>query len=158
MIRLATPADHPAIAELTVAAYRGDGQTEPDHPYEKALADVASRAQAGDLFVYDTGTIVGAVLFVLPGSKYAELSTEGEAEFRMLAVSPRAQGQGVGEALAKACLERARDLGCKSVVICVNSISQPAQRLYARLGFVREPGLDWTPIPDVHLLGLRYDL
>jgi len=26
------------------------------------------------------------------------------------------------------------------------------------LGFVREPGLDWTPIPGVHLLGLRLDL
>lgn len=156
MIRPAIPADYAAIAALTVAAYRGDGQTRPDHPYEKSLADVATRAEAGEIFVSEQDGIEGAVLFVMPGSRYAELSCEGEAEFRMLAVSPHAQGRGVGEALVRACLERAREHGCKSVVISVNSISQPAQRLYARLGFVREPGLDWTPIPGVHLLGMRY--
>src|SRR5262245_30256063 len=108
MIRPATAADYPAIAELTVAAYRGDGQTRPDHPYEKSLADVATRAEAGEIYVFEQDGIAGAVLFVLPGSRYAELSCEGEAEFRMLAVSPRAQGRGVGEALVRACLERAR--------------------------------------------------
>jgi ribosomal protein S18 acetylase RimI-like enzyme len=158
MIRPATPADFPAIAALTVAAYRGDGQTQPEHPYEKSLADVATRAGAGELFVFERDGVEGAVLFVMPGSRYAELSTDGEAEFRMLAVSPHAQGRGVGEALVRACLERAREQGCESVVISVNSISQPAQRLYARLGFVREPGLDWTPIPGVHLLGMRCNL
>jgi ribosomal protein S18 acetylase RimI-like enzyme len=159
MIRPATPADHAAIAALTVAAYRADGQTRPDHPYERALADVGRRADAGTLFVAELdGAVAGAVLFVMSGSDYAELSQDGEAEFRMLAVAPRAQGHGVGEALVRACLDRARENGCKSVVISVNSISKPAQRLYERLGFTREPGLDWTPIAGVHLLGLRLDL
>lgn len=161
MIRPATPADYPAIADLTVAAYRDDGQTSPGHPYETALADVAKRAVAGEMLVYEgfaAGSVLGAVLFVLSNSDYAELSQEGEAEFRMLAVSPSAQGKGVGAALVRACLDKARESGCKSVVISVNSISHTAQRLYERLGFVREPGLDWTPIPSVHLLGLRYDL
>ena len=159
MIRPATPAYHQAIAALTIEAFRADGQTRPDHPYEKALADVERRASAGSLLVAELdGAVVGAVLFVLPDSDYAELSHEGEAEFRMLAVSPLVQGRGVGEALVRACLDRARENGCKSVVISVHSISQAAQRLYDRLGFVREPGLDWTPIPGVHLLGLRLDL
>src|SRR5262245_45350945 len=119
MIRPATPADYPAIAALTIAAYRAAGQTEADHPYEKSLADVAARATAGEIFVAadGSGEINGAVLFVLPGTRYSELSSEGEAEFRMLAVAPAAQGRGVGEALVRACLERAREHGCKSVVI-----------------------------------------
>jgi ribosomal protein S18 acetylase RimI-like enzyme len=159
MIRLATPADYAAVAALTVAAYRADGQTRPDHPYERALTDVGKRAAGGSLLVAELdGAVAGAVLFVLPDSDYAELSQEGEAEFRMLAVAPEAQGRGVGEALVRACLDRARESGCKSVVISVNSISKPAQRLYGRLGFAREPGLDWTPIGGVHLLGLRFDL
>jgi ribosomal protein S18 acetylase RimI-like enzyme len=156
MIRLATPADYAAIAALSIAAFRSDGQTQPDHPYERSLVDVATRAGAGEMLVAERDGIEGAVLLVMPGSEWAELSAEGEAEFRMLAVAPHAQGRGVGEALVRACLERASEQGCKSVVISVNSVAPAALRLYLRLGFVREPGLDWTPYPGVHLLGMRY--
>lgn len=159
IVRIATPEDFPAIGELTVAAYRGDGQTRSGHPYEGALRDAAGRADAGTLLVCasDEG-VLGAVLFVQSGSEYSELAREGEAEFRMLAVAPWAQRRGVGEALARACLERARELGCHSVVICVRDFATDAQRLYKRMGFVREPSLDWSPYEGVVLLGLRYDL
>jgi ribosomal protein S18 acetylase RimI-like enzyme len=76
----------------------------------------------------------------------------------MLAVAPSAQGKGVGRKLAQACLDRARELGCKAVVICVRDFSKDAQRLYDRMGFVAAPELDWSPMEDVRLLGLRYDL
>ncbi len=159
MIRLATPADFPAVAALTVAAYRADGQTQPGHPYERSLTDVERRANEGSIFVAEVdGAVVGAVLFVADGSDYAEVSLDGEAEFRMLAVAPEAQGKHIGEQLVRECLEQARREGYKSVVISVNAASPAAQRLYDRLGFVREPGRDWTPVPGVHLLGLRYGL
>ncbi|MEV0458081.1 GNAT family N-acetyltransferase [Catellatospora methionotrophica] len=160
-VRPATPADHDAVGALSVAAYRGDGQTREDHPYEPTLRDVAARAAQAELLVAvdeATGAVLGSVTFALPGSPLAELATEGEAEFRMLAVSPQAQGRGVGEALARACLNRASELGCRSVVICVRDFAADARRLYARMGFVRAPELDWTPQPDVVLLGLRYPL
>lgn len=48
-VRPAATADHPAIARLTVAAYRADGQLRPGHAYEVTLTDVAVRAAAGDL-------------------------------------------------------------------------------------------------------------
>ena len=35
---------------------------------------------------------------------------------------------------------------------------RPAQRLYERAGFVREPQRDWSPVPDVHLIAYRLDL
>jgi hypothetical protein len=44
------------------------------------------------------------------------------------------------------------------MVICTRDFSYPAHRLYARLGFVRMPDRDWTPMPTVHLLVLRLDL
>jgi ribosomal protein S18 acetylase RimI-like enzyme len=160
VVRVATPDDFAAIGELTVSAYRSDGQTRHGHPYEPMLADAAARSSAGTLLVCAsaTGEVLGSVLFVLSGSDYAELSREGEAEFRMLAVAPAAQGQGVGEALVRACLDRAAEAGCRDVVICVNQISETAQRLYKRLGFVRDTSLDWDPIDGVRLLGLRYSL
>ncbi len=159
-VREAREADFAAIGALTVAAYRGDGQTHPDHPYESVLSNVAGRSSAGTLLVCtSTGSeVLGAVLFVLPGSPYAEVSRAGEAEFRMLAVAPSAQRRGVGEALVLACLERARGLGCHAVAICVRDFAKDAQRLYQRLGFTRDPSRDWNPMAGVVLLCLRYDL
>lgn len=160
-VRPATPADHDAIGALSVAAYRGDGQTGEDHPYEPHLRDVAARAAVAEVLAAvdeATGTVLGSVTFVLPGSPLAELAKDGEAEFRMLAVAPQAQGRGVGEALARACLARAGELGCRSVVICVRDFAADARRLYARMGFERAPELDWSPLPGVTLLGLRFPL
>lgn len=158
-VRVAAPEDFPAIGELTVAAYRGDGQTWAGHPYEPALRDAEGRSGYGTLLVCASPDgLLGAVLFVCAGSEYAELAREGEAEFRMLAVAPWAQRRGVGEALVHACLQRALELGCHAVVICVRDFAADAQRLYKRLGFVREPALDWSPYEGVVLLGLRYDL
>lgn len=161
LVRHAEPADFDAIARLTVAAYRADGQLDSEHGYEQLLADVPARAGAGELLVAAdraTGELLGAVLLVLPGSPYAELCGPGEAEFRMLAVDPRAQGRGVGRALVRACLDRARALGCVRVVICTRSFSTPAHRLYAGFGFVRTPDRDWSPMPGVDLIALRFDL
>ncbi|MFY1690056.1 GNAT family N-acetyltransferase [Plantactinospora sp. WMMB782] len=161
LVRVAEPADFDAIARLTVAAYRADGQLDGEHGYEQVLADVPARVDAGELLVATdpaTGEPLGAVLFVLPGSAYAELCGAGEAEFRMLAVDPLAQGRGVGKALVRACLDRARAQDCSRVVICVRSFSAPAHRLYDGFGFVRTPDRDWSPAPGVDLYALRLDL
>lgn len=161
-VRRAEPADFPAVARLTVAAYEADGQLKGETGYAPVLADVATRAATGEVLVAVdevTGELVGAVTFVLPGTPYAELAGPGEAEFRMLAVDPAAQGRGAGAVLVAACVARATELGCSAVVICVRSgMAAVAQRLYGRLGFVRAPEKDWTPVPGVELLGLRLDL
>ncbi|MFC4021618.1 GNAT family N-acetyltransferase [Micromonospora sp. GCM10011542] len=162
LVRRAEPADFPAVARLTVAAYEADGQLKGEHGYGAVLADVATRADSGEVLVAvdpSTGAILGSVTFVLPGSPFAELSGPGEAEFRMLAVDPGAQGRGVGVALVRACVERAAELGCTAVVICVRAgMAAQAHRLYERMGFVRLPEKDWSPAPGVDLLGLRLDL
>jgi ribosomal protein S18 acetylase RimI-like enzyme len=159
-IRVARPDDHEAVARVSVAAYEADGQLKGEHGYERVLADVSSRAAGGELLVAvdEADTVLGTATFVLPGTAYAELSGPGEAEFRMLAVDPAAQGRGVGEALARACIARAAGLGCHAVVICARDFAEAAQRLYARMGFVRTPERDWSPLPGVHLLALRLTL
>lgn len=161
-VRSAGPADFPAVARLTVAAYEADGQLKGENGYAVVLADVATRAEHGEVLVAvdgSTGQVLGSVTFVLPGTRYAELAGPGEAEFRMLAVDPAAQGRGVGAALVDACIARATGLGCTAVVICIRSgFAVPAQRLYERRGFVRLPEKDWSPLPGVDLLGLRLDL
>jgi ribosomal protein S18 acetylase RimI-like enzyme len=158
-VRIAEPADFPAIAVLTVAAYRADGQLEGEHGYADELADVASRAADGEVLVaVDAGSVLGAVTLVRPGSAYAEQAVDGEYEFRMLAVDPSATRRGVGEALVRACIERARTAGAEAVVIRTRDFAEKAQRLYLRLGFVRTPERDWIPYPGVCLLALRLPL
>ena|SRR5690554_2753870 len=159
-VRLARPDDYPEIGRLTLVAYLADGQVRPGQPYYPVLADVAARATWGEIFVAqgDDSQLLGAVLFVLAGSEYAELAGPGEAEFRMLAVDPSAQGRGIGEALARACLARAAELGCRAVVISARDFATRAHRLYAKLGFVRMPEHDWTPLPGVNLLALRCEI
>ncbi|WP_018587751.1 GNAT family N-acetyltransferase [Salinispora arenicola] len=162
LIRPVEPADHAAVARLTVAAYEADGQLKGEHGYADVLADVDSRVAHGEVLVaVDVGTkaVLGSVTFVLPGTRYAELSEAGEAEFRMLAVDPAAQGRGVGAALVEACVTRASELGCSAVVICIrDGLATSAQRLYQRRGFVRAPELDWSPLAGVLLRGLRLSL
>ncbi|GAA4673770.1 GNAT family N-acetyltransferase [Phytohabitans rumicis] len=160
-VRPARPDDFEAIARVSVAAYEADGQLKGEHGYGQVLADVAPRAAAGEMLVAvdEADTVLGSVTFVLPGTAYAELSGAGEAEFRMLAVDPAGQGRGVGAALVRACVDRASELGCHAIVICVRKgHAEPAHRLYARLGFVRTPDRDWSPLPGVDLLALRLTL
>ncbi|MFC7480224.1 GNAT family N-acetyltransferase [Luedemannella flava] len=163
VVRPAVADDYVDIARLTVAAYRADGQLASDHGYDAVLADVAGRAEAAELLVAVATTpsrrrVVGAVAFVLPGSALAELAGPGEAEFRMLAVDPTAQGLGVGRALVAACADRARSAGARALVIYVRDFATRAQRLYAGLAFARTPARDWSPFPAVTLLALRKDL
>ncbi len=145
-----------------MAAYEADGQLKGEHGYGEVLADVSTRAASGEVLVAVdevTEAVLGSVTFVLPGTPFAELSGPGEAEFRMLAVDPGAQGRGVGAALVEACVDRATELGCTAVVICVRAgMADSAHRLYSRRGFVRSPEKDWSPLPGVDLLGLRLEL
>ncbi|SCL19000.1 Ribosomal protein S18 acetylase RimI [Micromonospora nigra] len=161
-VRRAEAVDFPKVARLTVAAYEADGQLKGENGYADVLADVVGRAAHGEVLVAvdeAAGDLLGSVTFVLPGSPYAELSGPGEAEFRMLAVDPSAQGRGAGAALVEACVSRAAGLGCSAVVICVRSgFAESAHRLYERRGFVRLPEKDWSPLPGVDLLALRLTL
>ena len=60
-------------------------------------------------------------------------------ELAKMAVSPRAQGQGIGATLGRAAIERARSAGAKRVELVTNSALAPALHVYRKLGFVDAP-------------------
>jgi ribosomal protein S18 acetylase RimI-like enzyme len=153
-VRPAVAADLAEVGRIAVAAYRADGQLGDEHSYEDALRDAAGRSRDSEILVAEEdGRILGAVAVCLPGSRLAEISREGELEFRMLSVDPAAQGRGVGRALVRACADRAVESGCHAVVICTrDDFAQAARRLYQRMGFTRLPDRDWTPVPGVDLI------
>ena len=152
-----------AVGELTAAAYLDDGLLAggAGDPYLARLRDAADRAEHAEVLVaaeVAEDTVLGAVTFAAPGTRYAELAGPDEGEFRMLAVAPAARGRGVAEALVRACLERARGLGLRRVVICSQPAMTTAHRLYGRLGFQRVPERDWEPVPDLTLWVFTVDL
>jgi ribosomal protein S18 acetylase RimI-like enzyme len=143
----------PEVGQLTAAAYIGDGLLDASDDYVQQLADTARRAREAEVWVaVAERRLLGSVTFVQPGSPYREIAHDDEGEFRMLAVSPAARGRGVGRALVELCLNRARELGYAGVRMSSMDTMTSAHRVYERLGFVRSPEDDWSPVPGVLLL------
>jgi ribosomal protein S18 acetylase RimI-like enzyme len=158
VVRRATPSDLAAAGEVTVAAYE-QFTTGPDDHYLARLRDAAARDREAELWVAErSGEVVGTVTIALPGSPWREIGTDDEGEFRMLAVSPAARGQGVGEALTRLVLERFRSLGLRGVVLSSLAEMTAAHRVYERLGFRRAPERDWSPVPGVDLIAYVTEL
>lgn len=160
-IRPARPEELAVVGEITVEAYapftRG-----PDDPYLEQLRDAAARAEQAELWVAvdeESGQVLGSVTTCPPGSPWREVSREGEGEFRMLSVSPQAQGRGIGTALVEHVLALYRAAGAHAVVLCSLPEMTAAHRLYARHGFTRLPERDWDVHPGKPLwsFGLHLD-
>ncbi|MEV7883486.1 GNAT family N-acetyltransferase [Streptomyces sp. NPDC002817] len=161
-IRPANPTEYAVIGEITAQAYLLDGLLtfgESDW-YLGELRDVTKRAAAAEVLVASLGgEPVGTVTYVPAGGPMANLARPGEAEIRMLAVSRAARGRGAGEALVRACVDRARAAdGCTGMVLSTQQIMHAAHRIYERLGFTRVPARDWNPIPGDEFTLLTYEL
>jgi ribosomal protein S18 acetylase RimI-like enzyme len=78
----------------------------------------------------DGGTIVGVATLVV-----FRIPTAMRAWIEDVITDESARGQGVGEALTRAMLDRARDLGCATVDLTSRPSREAANRLYQRVGF-----------------------
>ncbi|MET7984790.1 GNAT family N-acetyltransferase [Streptomyces sp. NPDC005281] len=153
VIRPALPEEYPVVGEIAARAYLGDGLLDfgESDGYLARLRDVEGRAAVAEVLVAVEGDrVLGSVTFVAQGSPMADFARAGEAEIRMLAVAREARGRGAGEALVRACAERARSLeGCTHLVLSTQRAMLSARRLYERLGFTRTPDRDWNPLPEL---------
>lgn len=162
-IRPAEPDEFDALGEITARAYLHDGLLDfgESDEYLGELRDVAKRAAAAEVLVAVVdGRLLGGVTFVPSGGPMADIALPGEAEIRMLAVDRAGRGRGAGEALVRACVDRARTTeGCVRIVLSTQRTMQGAHRIYERMGFVRTPERDWNPIPQlVDITLLTYEL
>ncbi|WP_128379523.1 GNAT family N-acetyltransferase [Streptomyces cavernae] len=163
LIRPASPDEYDLLGEITAQAYLRDGLLDfgESDAYLGELRDVAKRAGAAEVLVaVEHDHVLGGVTFVPSGGPMADIADLGEAEIRMLAVASEARGRGIGEALVRACVERARNTeGCLRVVLSTQPTMHTAHRIYERLGFTRTPDRDWNPLPDVlDITLLTYEL
>lgn len=163
VIRPVEPGEHEELGEITARAYLLDGLLafgESD-PYLGELRNVAKRATTAEVLVaVENGAVLGGVTFVPGPGPMAGTAAPGEAEIRMLAVARAGRGRGAGEALVRACVDRARAVeGCVRIVLSTQRTMHSAHRVYERLGFTRSPERDRNPLPELDdITLLAYEL
>ena len=78
------------------------------------------------------GTVVGALTLVV-----FRIPTGVRAWIEDVVVDERARGRGVGEALTREALRRARERGARTVDLTSRPQREAANRMYGRIGFQR---------------------
>ena len=147
VVRQARESELDEVGALTAEIY--DGLVSPE--YLHVVRDARSRWESPAttlLVAHDDGTdgLLGVAVHAAPGSPWRNVAVEDdEAEIRMLGVREVARGRGVGESLVRACVTLSKAAGISRIVLCTELEMKDAQRLYARLGFVRLPERDWSP-------------
>jgi GNAT superfamily N-acetyltransferase len=81
-------------------------------------------------FAVEDGEVLGTV---------ALIKEEGGFELAKMAVTPSAQGRGIGRLLGEAALNKAREEGAHHVMLVSNRGLAPAMALYQKLGFKEVP-------------------
>lgn len=100
-------------------------------PTTAELGDVVA-SPATDLFIaIDDAAIVGMATLAT-----FRIPTGLRAWIEDVVVDETGRGRGVGEALTKAMIDRARELGCRTVDLTSRPSREAANRLYQRAGFV----------------------
>ena len=112
--------------------------------YIGEIVDVRSRLGESELIVAeDAGRLVGTIGFYPDASRSPlERWPEGWGSIRTLGVSVDARCSGVGDALARECVRRARARGLRAIGLHTASHLAAATRLYERIGFRRAPEFD----------------
>jgi ribosomal protein S18 acetylase RimI-like enzyme len=156
-VRPAHPGELAAAGAVVRLAYQADGH---HGDYLDVVGNAEDRARDAQIAVAvdGQGQVLGCVTFVLPGSRWSELSGPGEAEFRMLGVHPHARGRGVGRALTRWCIDQAGRAGARRLLLCSLPSMTAAHGLYTGLGFRRLPELDLRPYPGLLLLAFELPL
>lgn len=157
--------DAEAVREVTMAAFREYAAHMPVHweGYREAiLATLANVTPAEQVVAEREGVIVGSVLLYPAGAVFSPPNrppmTLACPEMRLLAVAPAARGAGIGAALVSECIRRARRSGSRALTLHTSDVMQAAMRMYERMGFVRDPELDFRLSEAVTVKGYRFNL
>lgn len=122
-----------APAELTEALARLVPQlSESNPPPAPEAVEALLASDAINQFVAraDDGRIIGVATLAV-----FRIPTGQRAWIEDVVADEAARGQGVGEALTAAMLDRARELGCVTVDLTSRPTREAANRLYKRIGF-----------------------
>jgi ribosomal protein S18 acetylase RimI-like enzyme len=125
-VRLATPADVPAIVAVVNAAFAIETFIEGERTDQ---AQILEMMRKGNFLVAEDSS--GR----LSASVYVEIRGQA-AYFGMLAVAPSCQGRGLGRIMVSAAEESGIGNGCKRMGIAVLSLRPELMPFYRKLGYL----------------------
>ena len=168
IIRVARRDEFEALGRLMIEVYsqlRGFPGQEEQPAYYEMLANIGDFAAKKDaqvlVAVTAEGGLAGGVAYFGDMAEYGSggiaTTVRNASGLRLLGVSDRYRGQGIGRALTCACIQRARDRGHSQVVLHTTQPMQIAWGLYERLGFRRSPDLDFMQ-GELPVFGFRLQL
>ena len=129
-ISIAGPADVDALTDAFVRLVPQLSKSNPPPSRDEVGEMLASPAITQFVARSDDGTIVGVSTLAV-----FRIPTAWRAWIEDVITDEAARGQGVGEALTRAMLDRARELGCATVDLTSRASREAANRLYQRVGF-----------------------
>ena len=136
--RAAIRDDLPAIVRLLADDGLGRNRERPSEPPHPAYEEAFDRmtAQPGNIYLLaetDDGVIGCLQLTIIHGLSRVGMS---RAQIEGVRVATSHRGMGIGEALFREAIARAREAGCGLVQLTTDKSRSDASRFYKRLGFV----------------------
>lgn len=138
------PEEFEEAGRITASAWQRWDGADPEawETFRQHIADVASRAQVGSVFVASKNRqILGSVTLELterlPDEDNPGPLAKDEAHVRLLGVAPAARRRGVGRLLMEHCISVARAHGKHRLTVNTGDRNVAAQALYEGMGFVR---------------------
>ncbi len=156
LIREAKPSEFSVISDLLVEAYsslKGFQTPEQQPEYYNMLqniGDVTKLPKAKLLIAEESTTknIDGVVIYFgdmqYYGSESIASKEKNAAGFRLLAVSPKARGLGLGKLLSQTCIALAKIEKHKQLIIHSTHAMKIAWKMYENMGFKRSKDLDFA--------------
>lgn len=168
VVRDARTEDIPVIRELTLEAYGEYASIMTPRAWEglySAIRRGASADEAVDRIIAELPSgIVGSVMLYPEGSDVysGALGPLPWPEVRLLAVAPAARGRGIGAALMRECVRRAKAAGALRLGLHTSRSMIAAAELYRKMGFKRLSQYDFHPmggeIVEAHVLDLNEEI
>lgn len=163
-IRDARADEQHVIRELTLAAYEEYAHVMVPSAWRglhNALLNALDGENAAQRIVAEhNGMVVGSVMLFPPeGAGYGDGAADANwPELRLLAVASEVRGMGVGTALVRECMRRAKQADAKALGLHTSASLQTAIGMYERMGFVRVPEYDFQPEGAELVMAYRKDL
>jgi ribosomal protein S18 acetylase RimI-like enzyme len=168
VVKNVIPEDYQKLGELIVEVYSQlDGFPKPEEQPDyynllRNVADFTKNETTELLGIYndDNNLLAGVVFFgdmKHYGSGGSATAEKNAAGFRLLAVSNKARGLGLGKILTMECIEKAKTMNLQQVIIHTTNAMKPAWDMYEKIGFRRSEDLDFKQ-GNLEVFGFRYQL
>ncbi len=149
------------IQDVTLSAFQQYASQMPDRweHYRENILETLAEAKTSELIVAEQdGSLLGSVVLYPPVTPSSQGEPAEPPSVRLLAVAPAARGKGIGTALMRECIRRARKTGADFLTLHTTDLMRVAMRMYERMGFVRAPDLDFQVDDNVIVKGYRFPL